>query len=307
MSSKNSQSQVIPSPLPYDAPQSQKKAPSCNSLPCTDLNTGELTTVGEWALSCSQSAKGGLSFIEQVHATSCIAPNRPMLKAINYQTKAAIFFRPRCKMWNCPSCAKANSDLWIMRVVHATEHFFALGYDVNFVTVTSHEKLNARQSLEVLPDDWKRLSMRWRRKVGSSPYVIIPELHKDGRVHLHGIMMSSVGTRWWKDNARSCGMGYQNEEKPIRSCHYAGFYVGKYLSKQMETNKYKKGFHRVRTSFHYPKQPPLPRDENWHFESLPSRDSLQDATRDLQQNGYVVVLANHRDAWGVLEELSKQE
>jgi len=82
-----------------------------------------------------------------------------------------------------------------MRVVFATNQFIESGYPVNFVTVTSHEKLTAKQSLYVLPLAWKKLSMRWRRLVGGKPYVVIPERHKDGRVHIHGIFMADAGTK----------------------------------------------------------------------------------------------------------------
>lgn len=242
----------------------------------------------------------GLSSLEQVHADGCTTPHRPMLKAVNKRAGVIVYFRPRCKMWSCPACAKTNSDMWIMRVVNATQQYQAGGLECCFVTITSHERLNAKRSLDVMPHAWKNLSMRWRRKVGSKPYVVIPERHKDGRVHIHGIFMSAVGTQWWKDNARQCGMGWRNEEGTIQSPYYAGFYVGKYLSKQLATHKYKKGFRRVRTSFGYPKQATLPRSENWTFEPLPTGDSVQDDAQFFQQKGYSVAVADHRSAWTIV-------
>jgi len=98
-------------------------------------------------------------------------------------------------------------------------------------------------------------------------------------------------------------MGWRNEEGVLQSSHYAGFYVGKYLSKQLETHKYAKGFRRVRTSFHYPKQPELPRPEGWDFMPVTTGDSVKDDADFLQQKGYKIVLADHRSAWQLLDKL----
>jgi hypothetical protein len=268
-----------------------------------DANTGELTTVGEWAAS-SAPVGGGLIYIEQLTASQCENRKRPYMAGRNANTKKAVLFRPRCKLWSCPHCAKINSDLWIMRVTHGCQQLIAQGHELSFVTVTSHEKLTAQQSVEVLPNSWHKLSMRLRRHVKGMKYVVIPERHQSGRIHIHAITLAGTNKRWWKDNARACGMGYMAEEEAVYSASGAGFYVGKYLSKQLSDARWKKGFRRVRTSLHFPKLPPLPRDDNWVFEILKGGMEVSVTMEHLQEQGYSVALADHHTAWALVEQFS---
>jgi hypothetical protein len=177
--------------------------------------------------------------------------------------------------------------------------------ELSFVTVTSHEKLNAKQSVKVLPNSWHKLSMRLRRRVKGLQYVTIPERHKSGRIHVHGIFDSVVGTRWWKDNARECGMGFQAEEDLVYSASGAGFYMGKYLFKQLSDERWAKNFRRIRTSLYYPKLPPLIRDSAWVFEPLASHADISSEAAFLQTKGYRVALADHATAWALVEKFTE--
>lgn len=302
---ENWDSVTYPNSPTHDSLKTANKAHSCDFLPCVDHNTGELTTVGEWALSLSDAGRGGLISLEQVTVSNCTAPNRPHLVARNSSTKSAVFFRPRCKLWSCKFCAKVNSDLWQMRVTFGCQQFIEQGHELSFVTFTSHEKLSAQQTLKVLPHSWHKLSMRLRRKVKGLKYVVIPERHHDERVHIHGIFLAGASKRWWKDNARSCGMGYQAEENAVYSPSGAGFYIGKYLAKQLSDARWAKGFRRVRTSLHFPKLPTLDRHPDWVFEPVPATDSLGDATKFLSARGWRVALADHATAWALLDKLSE--
>jgi len=260
--------------------------------------------VGEWAGSLSERAAGGLISLEQLTAKFCTNARSPMMIAKNRATKSAVFFRPRCKMWKCPYCAKINSDLWIMRVTHGCHELIEMGHDLSFVTVTSHEKLTAKQSVQTLPDSWHKLSMRLRRHVKGVQYVVIPERHKNGRLHIHGVFLSGADRRWWKDNARSCGMGYQAEAKPVYSASGAGFYCGKYLAKQLSDERWKKGFRRIRTSQAFPKLPPLERAEGWTFSIISQGESVSEHTKQLADAAYRVALADNATAWEVLDRFS---
>ena len=303
MKIENWDNATYPNPPTPNTSLSQKNGHSCDFLAGIDADTGELVTVGEWA-SASDAVGGGLIFLEQLHAKGCQTRNRPVMIGRNFATKKAVVFRPRCKLWSCPSCAKTNSDLWCMRVTMGCQQFIDQGLELSFVTVTSHEQLSAKESVEVLPHSWKKLSMRLRRHVKGLKYVVIPERHKTGRVHIHGIFLSGANKRWWKDNARSCGMGYQAEEEAVYSASGAGFYVGKYLAKQLSDARWKKGFRRVRTSLYFPKLQALPRHPNWDFAVISGQKAVSEHIRQLQATGISIAMADHCTAWALVEQFS---
>jgi hypothetical protein len=267
------------------------------------LNTGEISEVGEWVLQ-SPTRSGGLFYYEQINRNQHCTGKTPMMTALNKTTKHAIIFRPRCKLWNCAYCGQKNAALWTMRIVAATQLFIDQGKDVSFVTVTSHEKLSPTQTISALPDQWAKLSTRFRRATGGCNYAIIPETHTDGRLHLHGIFDKELGTRWWKDNARNCGMGFMAEEKPVYSAAGAGAYTSKYTTKQLQTNNWAKGFRRVRTSRFYPLLDNGKASEGWEFSPLPRGQSVRDTIMANQQSGYSVALADNKAAWALVEAVN---
>lgn len=169
------------------------------------------------------------------------------------------------------------------------------------VTLTSHEQLSPEATIRVLPDAWNKLRLRLLRKAGKVEYLIIPERHEDMRVHLHALVLARLGKKWWKDNARSSGMGYMAEDKPVYSPDGAGHYVGKYLAKQLVVNCWAKGFHRIRTSQGWPKLPLLPRNPDWEFDIVPEHTSVAEVFTNLRLSGYAVRQTDHREAWQLIE------
>jgi hypothetical protein len=238
--------------------------------------------------------------LEKVAAPTC--KNVPVLVGKNVRVMAAVLFRPRCKLWSCPSCAKTNADLWQMRGQLGAQALLDAGHQLVLVTVTAHERHSVKRAVEVLPDGWNKLRNRWQRATSSPQYILIPEVGKRGHFHLHFITTGGMGTRWWKDNARSSGFGYSNDESEGNlSSAKASYYCGKYLAKQLNNNIWRKGFHRVRTSQNWPKIPPLARDEDWRFEVLDKMVALRDIARELSDDGYAVRIADHRSAWSLIE------
>lgn len=90
-------------------------------------------------------------------------------------------------------------------------------------------------------------------------YVLVPEFHKDGAVHLHGLMSGipvECRPEWWpvsvnrKDDGTyydhcplfSNRYGYSSVE-PVRDMIAVGFYVSKYITKSMAKNADLKGVH----------------------------------------------------------------
>lgn len=280
----------------------------------SDANTGDLTSfeggeVPDYLPTDDSGGVGsfpgsnlpGLTVLEQVAGIAC--KNVPYLVGKNEVSKAAVFFKPRCKSWHCAACAKTNADLWQMRATVGADHFIQQGFTVQLVTVTSHERVSRKVAIERLPDNWNRLRNRWQREVGKPAYFIVGETgNKSAHFHLHLITNLSPGERFWKDAARASGMGYiADESDPLVNASRAGFYCGKYLAKQFSAGLYKKGYRRVRCSNSWPKLPKLPRDPNWDFSVVANGEPLSGFIEKLQAQGFRVALADYRSAWSVVD------
>jgi len=77
--------------------------------------------------------------------------------------------------------------------------------------------------------------------------MIIPERHKNGRMHVHGLWNAGVEKRWLKNNARKRGLGFQCEIIPLTHSGYASKYVVKYIGKGLG-DFHAPHFRRVRVS-----------------------------------------------------------
>ena len=163
----------------------------------------------------------------------------------------------RCKSWKCPECRELASWVWAQRLKHGIEVYRESGLsDWQMLTITSHEKLRGMSScLSVWPKAWGKLSTRLRRETAPLRYALMPELHKDTRVHVHLLTNATVSERWLKNNARECGLGYQVAADEIDDAARAVFYAIKYLGKSAGDVDWPRGFRRVRTSQKWPEMP----------------------------------------------------
>lgn len=237
---------------------------------------------------------------EYVAAFGC--KNVPMMVGRNDKLKASVFFRPRCKMWSCETCARINADLWTMRATMGAQQFINAGIEMVLVTVTAHEKHTVSRAVEKLPDQWNKLRNRWQRATSKPQYILVPEVGEKGHFHLHLITNGALGKTWWKKNARSSGLGYMADESERNiSASKTGFYVGKYLAKQLHNNQWKKGFHRVRTSQNWPQLDKLPQHPDWSFTTIQRGESVHDTMELLSRNGFSIRLADQRSAWSLIE------
>lgn len=221
----------------------------------------------------------------------------PYLLGVNAGARKAIIFRPRCRMWSCNVCAVTNTWVWSYRANAGAHELYDRGHSMHFATVTSHEKLNARQSWWVLPKAWMKLQARIRRETGGYEYFVVPELHKNGRVHLHMITTAPMEKRWWKDNARECGFGYQDDVGEVRELGGVTRYVLKYLTKAVAVADMPKGTRRVRTSRTWPKTPPMPKPDGWTFETIATNVALNEVAAAYWDTGYSVVMAGSKSSW----------
>jgi len=259
-----------------------------------------------FVLSLSAGISSGLIYIEQLAATTCKTPCKPWMIAQNNNTKTAIFFQPTCKLWSCQYCARINANRWIARSIYGADFLIAADVEMDFVTITAHEKLNAAQSFYVFPRAWPKLYRRYKRAVAPDDpkaFIAVPEKQpKTGRHHCHLIISGRLGQRWWKDNARQCGLGYESDEQEVTTVS-VGKYVGKYLGKTLD-EKWPKNKRRINTSRNWPALPDMPVKDGWTFAVYGTDAKLTPVLGVLTHNGYTVIGSTTANAWQLLDDLS---
>ncbi len=187
-------------------------------------------------------------------SSKCSRKNRPVLKGWSDEHGCIYLYQPACKMWNCPQCAIKNRQRWSARIAEGIQFYRMVNcHGWRFITMTSNRKLKNRdQCLHVWPKAWAKLSTRIRRRYKGVRYVLLPELHKNGRVHIHALMSHDVTKRWLKDNAPSCGLGQQQDSIPLGDDFMAIWYTTKYLAKSADIKTWPKNLRRIRTSQKWP-------------------------------------------------------
>jgi len=162
--------------------------------------------------------------------------------------KRALVCRANCDTWKCPECAKRLSEAWGLRAVMGARKIFAQGDKLDFITITSHEKLKTFSATEaVWSKAWEPLYNAIKRKKSTLEYIAIPEFHKNGRMHCHALWNAEVSKKWLKDNARKRGFGYECDISHVISAGRASEYVTKYIGKSLDFD-YPARFRRVRCS-----------------------------------------------------------
>jgi len=160
----------------------------------------------------------------------------------------ALVARADCDGWNCEECAARMASRWRLRAEMGTRALLGAGYRVDFVTITSHERLKDFAATEaVWRNAWSKLYAALKRKQPSLEYMIVPEKHKDGRMHVHAVWNAGVSQKWLKDNARKRGLGYQAKVIKIQDAAPAVRYITKYIGKDLGDNV-PAHFRRVRVS-----------------------------------------------------------
>jgi len=233
--------------------------------------------------------------------SDCTTAGRPYLLGLNDEYQRGVLFQPRCKLWSCPYCAQVNQNLWAVRAYMGTKAYQDQGIEIDFLTLTPREDLTPAQSMWVFPRAWKKLSQRARRAADQFSYIMIPERFKDGRIHVHAIETGALGQTWWKNNARSSGLGYIQEEEPIRKPAGAAAYVVKYVAKSLEVLNWPARFHRVRTSRDWPPLPELVAPDGWRFIPVEQRRSLADVLVSYERRGYSIRRLGSAAAWAYLD------
>lgn len=195
------------------------------------------------------------AFIEHLHAKwRCSSNNRMALVKKQRGNPTAFITVLTCNMWSCPECGDRLKRRWTHRIMKGISHYQRKGHKFSFVTLTLRGDTRQRaKSIEAWRKLFPRIIERHRRKVGTVPYAVIPELHKNGVVHLHVLIASQLTKRWWKDTAFHCGAGHQADMKPIDDHTAVVGYLMKYLGKGMTLNKWPKNYRRIRVTHDWPK------------------------------------------------------
>jgi len=146
-------------------------------------------------------------------------------------------------------------DRWLLRARIGVRQFTRDGKAVDFVTITSHEKLTTFAQTEyVWREAWPNLYAALKNKSPELQYYIVPERHKDGRMHVHALWTAGVTQKWLKDAARRRGLGHQAKIIAIESDAKASNYMTKYVGKDLGDDVPEK-FRRVRVSRFWPDLP----------------------------------------------------
>lgn len=129
-----------------------------------------------------------------------------------------------------------------------------------FVTLTFDEdKVCSRYDLAGLVKELMQHIQNLNKQGYNIKYVLVPEFHQDGAVHLHGLM-SGIPVRprpdWWPTTVNLKKDGAYYDHCPLFSSRYgfsaveairdpvaSGFYVSKYINKSMAQKADLKGVH----------------------------------------------------------------
>jgi len=202
----------------------------------------------------SESEASGLTFIEQLTKEAeleCEAYEVPFFFRLDETEQKIEFKKGSCKMWSCRACGARNAKKWIARVIDGCNKLPAKAW--YFATITAHRYWRGERSLENLRNNWQKLKQRMEyltAKQGEKHfYVRVWEAHKDGSFHMHLITNAPVDTRWLKDNAAQCGLGYQAKiDEAVNAGQVAG-YISKYMLKSIpNATHYPKGARRIEVS-----------------------------------------------------------
>lgn len=196
---------------------------------------------------------GGLTNREQLDNSVCDAPGRPWLEGVDVERATVYFYQPNCGSWTCQHCSVVNTRRWSWIVASGAGTLLERGQQISFTTLTSHERLSPDASIRVFPSAWMKLSRRARYHAKAGQYVLVPERHESGVLHVHMLDTFNLGKRWWKDNGRECGLGYQADSGFAETAGGAYAYASKYLSKQWGI-PWPRNFRRIRTSQKFPRQ-----------------------------------------------------
>jgi len=201
--------------------------------------------------------------------------------------KRAVVVQATCDSWKCDECALRMAENWRLRAEIGVRALQNKGDQVDFVTITSHEALPTFEATEkVWRSAWSALYAALKRKKTDLSYMLVPEKHESGRMHVHVVWNAAVSQKWLKDNARSRGLGYQCKVVSITVGGYATKYITKYIGKSLGDDVPDR-FRRVRVS------------NNWADIPAPITDASKLQWEYIGGNGALAVVYEECQAKGI--------
>lgn len=219
----------------------------------------------------------------------CPKKNTPTAIGVSADGRFATATKLGCKMWDCPYCSTKRKGYLVVKTYNGIEHYKAEGYEHWFFgTLTMHRNWRGWASIENFQRNWNKFYQRMKRGTdGTLYYVLLPEQHRDGSLHVHLISTCPQETAWWKDNGAQCGMGFKNENKPLTSTAKAAWYVTKYVQKSLGRADWPVRFRRVRFSRFWPEPES---DGGWQWYVVHSM-AAKSAISDERNKGRIIVNA----------------
>lgn len=224
--------------------------------------------------------------------------NAGLLIGWDFTNRRAVIAGATCDSWDCAECSKRMVQRWKMRAAMGARAILRAGEVLDFCTITSHEKLATFADTErVFRAAWPTLYSALKRRKPGLMYFMIPERHKDGRMHVHALWNAGVTKRWLKDNARGRGFGYEDDVKHLTDERGACAYVVKYLSKSLGGEAPER-FRRVRVSQNWPDVPkPNSEDSGLTWEYTNSEEVLFAWLREAGAKGIRVLDQKTKEAF----------
>lgn len=221
-----------------------------------------------------------------------------LLAGWDFSQKRVYITRGSCKQWDCPECAEKLREQWVLRAKIGTQELLQEGLRVDFVTITSHENLKTfSQCHYVFHNAWSKLYAALKRKTPRLEYFIVPEKHKDGRMHIHAIWSAGVTQKWLKDACRSRGLGYQAKVIEIKDAIAAPKYVTKYIGKDLGEDV-PKGFRRIRVSAGWKEIPkPNTQQSTLSWEYIDDDRMLDGLMRKCYADDFEIIDAKTKEFW----------
>jgi hypothetical protein len=108
------------------------------------------------------------------------------------------------------------------------------------------------------------------------------------------LVTGSLQTRWWKDNARECGLGYQAKSENVDNAGLATSYVVKYIAKNIGLEISVPRLRRINFSRKFPAAKAFTSDDRWTIidKKTPINDIIEQAwylnRYDVELHGKIV-------------------
>jgi hypothetical protein len=243
------------------------------------------------------SIADGLTYIEQLQIVAskpCTNEKSPYLIGVHNNDKKALLTKASCGLWSCEPCGFRNARRWIARILlnlANSEQTWSM------LTITARRNARKTASVANLREGWKKLSNRIvsneKSPKKNTQYVRVWEQHEDGSFHNHVLINCCFGTRWAKDNAAQCGLGYVADWRELENAGQAVGYVAKYTLKNATIARggvlWPNGLRRIETTRNWPKLPDLEAFSEYSWNIANNREfQLHQADR-LTVSGYQII------------------